>query len=662
MKNAQKYQRHFFHPPEPSTDWIGAPAVNKAPVWCSVDLLEGNQGLYVPMSAGEKLEYFLMLVNMGIKEIEVGFPAASATEFNFVRSLAERRLLPLDVALQVFTHAREDLIRTTFDAIRGIPSAIVHLCGMRPDGKHEQPAKAANEALLDDIVESARLMSSLAEESGSAIRFEFSPDGFDEAGPDLLLHACNAVVDIWKPSEDKKAIINLADCAETAMPHIFASMVEYIGRRLNSRENIILSVHPHNDHGCAVSSAEMALLAGAQRIECSLFGNGERSGNADLVTLALNLYSYGTDPRLDLSNLPHIRKIFERLTGMSVPERQPYSGDFVFSDFSSDNMVTKSLNWHREKHLSSWNIPYLPIDPHDIGRDFDSDIVRFSSESGKGGICYLLKQHYGIAVPEKMRDDVGSRVKQISGEMHRVLTPKNILDIFEENYLYYIPFFGIEDCSFRQLGGIIAEATIVHADKKAVVSAHGNGRLDAVSNIIKQYFGISYELSAYEEYALSRGSSSKAMAFVCVTSAGMPFWGAGSDEDILKASIQALVVAVNKLPNMKSEAGIYDERLMAMQNYIQTNYQTVTLASLAAHFNLSAPYASKYIREKSGRTFGEILTFIRMRKAQVLLINDTMTVETVSYAIGYPNVEHFTRLFKKKFGLTPTHFRNKNKR
>ena len=409
-----------------------------------------------------------------------------------------------------------------------------------------------------------------------------------------------------------------------------------------------------------MADAELGLLAGADRIEGTLFGNGERTGNVDIITLAMNMYSHGIDPGLEFSNMPEIRDKYERLTRMTVNARQPYAGDLVFSAFSGSHQdaIAKGMAWREEKKLDKWTVPYLPIDPIDVGRTYDGDVIRINSQSGKGGVSYILKQNFSIALPEKMREEVGYAVKQVSDEKHKELSPQWVYEIFENNYIENTPYFNISECHFKQNDGIMAEVTICCGEKKTIVDANGNGRLDAVSNTIKQYFGISYELSVYEEHALSHGSSSKAMAYVGITYDGRMYWGAGIDEDIIKASIHALTVAVNKLPQIGCNDNSKDDRLMAMINFIQSNYQYVTLEALAAKFHLSEPYISKFIKDKSGKTFGEHVAYVRMKKAKVLLKNGNMTVENIALAVGYQNVEHFNRLFKKMFEMTPVQYRN----
>ena len=345
---------------------------------------------------------------------------------------------------------------------------------------------------------------------------------------------------------------------------------------------------------------------------------------------------------------------------MHVDARQPYAGDLVFTAFSGSHQdaIAKGMQWREDNNLKLWSVPYLPVDPQDVGRTYDSDVIRINSQSGKGGVNYILKQNFGISLPAAMREEVGYMMKQVSDEEHKELSPQWVYEIFEEHYINPTPYFQITECHFKQVDGIMAETEITCGDKKTIVDANGNGRLDAVSNTIKQYFGISYQLSSYEEHALTQGSSSKAIAYVGITCQGESYWGVGIDEDIIKASIHALCVCVNKLPDIKKNEPLKDERLIKMMNFIHANYQTVTLDDMAEHFHLSEPYISKYIHEKSGRTFVEQVTNIRMKKAKTLLKNGSMTVENIAFSIGYQNVEHFNRTFKKLYDMTPVEFRN----
>ena len=663
MKNFDKYERQYFLPPVCEYDWVKKDYIEKAPIWCSVDLRDGNQALIEPMSLDEKLEFFQMLVDIGFKEIEVGFPAASETEFIFMRTLIERDMIPDDVTVQVLTQAREHIIKKTFEAVKGAPHAVIHLYNSTSVAQREQVFKKDKEQIKKLAVDGAELLKKLASETDGDFSFEYSPESFHGTEVEYAVEVCNAVLDVWQPSEKQKAIINIPATVETAMPHVFATQIEYVSKNLKYRDNVVLSLHPHNDRGCGVSDAELGLLAGADRIEGTLFGNGERTGNVDIITLAMNMFSYGIDPKLDFANMPEIREKYERLTRMQVNDRAPYAGDLVFSAFSGSHQdaIAKGMAWREEKKLKTWTVPYLPIDPMDVGRTYDSDVIRINSQSGKGGISYILKQNFSISMPVAMREEVGYAVKQVSDEEHKELSPQWVYEIFEENYVNRMPYFTVGECHFKQNDGIMAEASINFGGKTTVVDANGNGRLDAVSNTLKQFFDISYELSTYEEHALSHGSSSKAIAYVGITCDGKNYWGVGMDEDIIKASISALVVAVNKLPQIQQNEEGQDERLTAMLNYIQNNYQTVTLESVAEQFHLSEPYVSKYIKDKSGKTFGEHVAHIRMKRAKTLLKNGNMTVENIAYAVGYQNVEHFNRTFKKSFDMTPIQYRNESR-
>ncbi len=663
MKNVKKYTRQYFLPPTQEFDWVKQDYIKKPPIWCSVDLRDGNQALIEPMNLDEKLEFFKLLVDIGFKEIEVGFPAASETEFAFMRALIDRNMIPEDVTVQVLTQARDHIIRKTFEAVKGAPHAVIHLYNSTSVAQREQVFKKDKEEIRKLAVNGAKLLKKLAAETEGDFAFEYSPESFHGTEVDYAVEVCNAVLDVWKPDGSKKVIINIPGTVETAMPHVFASQVEYVSKNLKYREHVTLSLHPHNDRGCGVADAELGILAGADRVEGTLFGNGERTGNVDLITVAMNMYSYGVDPGLDFSEMPRIQEVYERCTGMNVTMRQPYAGELVFTAFSGSHQdaISKGMAYREEKHRKYWTVPYLPIDPMDVGRTYDSDVIRINSQSGKGGVSYILKQNFSIAIPEKMREEVGYAVKHVSDTEHKELSPAWVYDIFAEKYIDYTPFFQIKECHFRQIDGIMAEVTVSIGEKKVKVDAGGNGRLDAVSNALKEFFGISYELSVYEEHALSHGSSSKAMAYVGITCGGKLFWGSGIDEDIIKASIHALTVAVNKLPGISADDKNRDDRLIAMQNYIQANYQRVTLEDMANTFHLSEPYISKYIKEKSGRTFGEHVARIRMKKAKNLLKNGNMTVEDISGAVGYQNVEHFIRMFKKIFDMTPLQYRTSSR-
>lgn len=660
MKNYQKYEKTYFMPPEVTYDWAKKDAIEKPPIWCSVDLRDGNQALIEPMSLEEKLEFFQMLVDVGFKEIEVGFPAASETEYQFMRTLIEKNMIPDDVTVQVLTQAREHIIKKTFEAVKGAPHAVIHLYNSTSVAQREQVFKKSKEEIKKIAIDGAELLLKLASETDGNFTFQYSPESFPGTEVDYAVEVCNAVLDVWKPTKENKAIINIPTTVENAMPHVFACQLEYVHKHLKYRDNVILCLHPHNDRGCGVATAELGVLAGADRIEGTLFGNGERTGNVDIITMGMNMYSHGVDPGLDFSNMKRLRETYERLTRMHVYERQPYAGDLVFTAFSGSHQdaIAKGMAYRDEKQCDTWTVPYLPIDPKDVGRQYDSDVIRINSQSGKGGVNYILKQSHGINLPQAMRAEVGYLVKDVSDKAHKELTPDWVYQIFSDNYINTKPVFHVDECHFKQGDGITAEATINHAGETRVVTAMGNGRLDAVSNAIKQYFNISYELTFYEEHSQSKGSSSKAVAYVGIISKGKTFWGVGIDPDIIRASIEALIVAVNKLEELGNSKSCQDARMVEIMNYIQANYIDITLEDLAEKFYLSKPYISKYIKEKSGITFGKMVKKIRMKKAKSLLKGSNMTVENIALSVGYQNVEHFNRLFKKAYNMTPIQFRN----
>ncbi len=660
MMNYKKYQRQYFMPPTPTYDWVKKEYITEAPIWCSVDLRDGNQALIEPMSLEEKLEFFKMLVDIGFKEIEVGFPAASETEYKFMRALIERDMIPDDVTVQVLTQAREHIIKKTFEAVKGAKHAVIHLYNSTSVAQREQVFKKSKEEVMKIAVDGAELLKKLAAEVEGNFSFEYSPESFPGTEVDYALDVCNAVLDVWQPKKENKVIINIPATVENAMPHVFATQVEYMHKNLKYRDAVTISVHPHNDRGCGVATAELSILAGADRIEGTLFGNGERTGNVDIITLAMNMFSHGVDPKLDFSNMPQICELYERVTRMQVSPRQPYAGDLVFTAFSGSHQdaIAKGMACREKNPDGHWTVPYLPIDPVDVGRTYDSDVIRINSQSGKGGVSYILKQNFGLSLPEKMRENVGYTVKDVSDKEHKELSPEWVHQIFEDKYVNDNSVFSVPEAHFEQKDGIVAEVTIARKDEARVVKSTGNGRLDAVSNAFKQFFDISYELSVYEEHSLSRGSSSKAVAYVGISCNGTMFWGVGIDADIIKASIQALTVAVNQYLTSIGKNGEQDERLTEIKNFINTNYLTVTLDELSEEFHLSKPYLSKYIKAKSGKTFGELVKNVRMKKARTLLKGSSMTVEAISDAVGYQDVEHFIRLFKKKYGMTPVQFRN----
>ena len=659
-KVSQKYGKTYHMPPEVTYDWVKKDCIDKAPIWCSVDLRDGNQALIDPMSLEEKLEFFKLLVDIGFKEIEVGFPASSDTEYNFIRALIERDMIPDDVTIQVLTQAREHIIRKTFEAVKGAPHAVIHLYNSTSVEQREQVFKKDKEAIKKLAVDGADLLRRLADRTEGNFTFEYSPESFSQTEVDYALEVCNAVLDVWRPDPKHKAIINLPTTVQVAMPHVFACQVEYVHKHLKYRDSVVLSVHPHNDRGCGISDAEFGVLAGADRVEGTLFGNGERTGNVDIVTLALNMMCHGVDSGLDFSHIMRIREDYERFTGLKVHERTPYAGDLVFTAFSGSHQdaISKGMTWLKEgKSGKRWDVPYLPIDPADVGREYESDVIRINSVSGKGGVAFVLKQQFGFSLPAAMKEEVGYLVKGVSDKRHQELLPAEIYAIFEENYINPRSVFRIPECHFKQERGIQAEVTIEQNGETRVIRSQGNGRLDAVSNCLKVFFGISYELSVYEEHAISKGSSSKAAAYVGIVHDGQFYWGVGVDEDIIKASIAALASAVNKLTAEQHITTGREERIVEIISFIQNDYENVTLESLSEAFHLSKPYLSKYIREKAGVTFQEVVKKERMKKARSLLRQTNQTVETIAAEVGYENVEHFNRLFKKSYGMTPVQYR-----
>lgn len=534
-------------PPEPCYDWIKKDYVNKAPKWCSVDLRDGNQALVTPMSLEEKLRFWDMLLKIGFKEIEIGFPAASETELYFCRTLIERGLVPDDVSIQVLTQAREHIIAKTFDAIRGSKNAIVHLYNSTSAAQREQVFCKSKAEIKQLAVDGARLCKEYRERTGINCKFEYSPESFTGTEPEFALEVCNAVLDVWKPTGEEKVIINLPVTVELSMPHVYAAQVEYICKHIAYRENAVISLHPHNDRGCGIADTELGLLAGAQRVEGTLFGNGERTGNVDIVTLAMNMYSHGVEPQLDFSDIPETAEVYEALTHMSVYERQPYSGSLVFAAFSGSHQdaIAKGMKWRTENQDKPWNVPYLAIDPKDIGREYEGDVIRINSQSGKGGIGYIMETDFGIHLPTKMREAFGYEVKEISDRAHRELQPKEVYACFYEKYVNRTDNFRVSQAHFAQVDGITAKVEISKGGKYYNCEATGNGRLDAVSNAVKRCLGINYALLSYEEHALELGSTSQAVAYVGIKTENGIYWGAGIHTDIIDASINALVSAIN---------------------------------------------------------------------------------------------------------------------
>ena len=551
MMDASKYKVGYFPVSKEYNKWVEKDHVEKAPIWCSVDMRDGNQSLVIPMSLEEKLEYYKVLLQVGFKEIEVGFPAASETEYEFLRTLIDNNMIPEDVTVQVLTQYREHIIRKTFDACKGAPSAIIHFYNSVSVAQREQVFKKSKEEIKKIAVDGAKLVKKLAAEYEGNFRFEYSPESFTGTEPEYALEVCNAVLDVLEPNETNNVIINLPVTVEMSMPHIYANQIEWCSKHLKYRDSVILSTHPHNDRGCGVADAELAVLAGAQRIECCLFGNGERTGNVDAITLAMNMYSHGVDPHLDFSNMPAICETYERVTRMHVYERSPYAGSLVFAAFSGSHQdaIAKGMTWRKEHNLHEWTCPYIPIDPHDIGRTYDADVIRINSQSGKGGIGFLLQQNYGYNPPPRMREDLGYRVKDVSDHEHKELSVQEVLYVFERAYLNNKAPLNVPEAHFTQNpdSTITAHITVANGSNAPVTcDAVGNGRLDAVANAIEQTTGMHFTLVHYSEHALDNDTDSRACCYVGLKwASGKETWGCGTHTDIIVAGIRALVSAIN---------------------------------------------------------------------------------------------------------------------
>lgn len=548
MKNTEKYVRNYFMPPEKCYKWTEREYVDKAPIWCSVDLRDGNQALIVPMGLDEKLEFFKFLVKLGFKEIEIGFPAASQTEYDFCRTLIEKKLIPDDVTIQVLTQSREHIIKKTFEAVDGAKNVIVHLYNSTSAAQREQVFKKPKNEIIDIAVSGAKLFLDYAKDFKGNCRFEYSPESFTGTEPEFALEICNEVLKVWDPAADKKIIINLPVTVELSMPHVYASQIEYMCKHLYKRENVVVSLHPHNDRGCAVADTEMGLLAGADRVEGTLFGNGERTGNVDIVTLALNMYTHGVDPMLDFSNMPEIVSMYERMTCMKVDDRQPYGGSLVFAAFSGSHQdaIAKGMKWREENDAPHWTVPYLPIDPKDLGREYDGDVIRINSQSGKGGIGFILQRKFGINLPPKFRETVGYAIKDISDKRHCELMPEEIYKAFMNNFVNVESKLKFKEVHFVQGSEYEASLTVIQNNSERVITGKGNGRLDAVSDALRRCLNIRFTIRSYNEHALNSTSKAKAITYVELEDKnGIVTWGAGVHSDIITSSVKGLISALN---------------------------------------------------------------------------------------------------------------------
>ena len=561
MKNWTKYSPGYYNPPVCEHKWVTKDHVDKAPRWCSVDLRDGNQALIVPMTLDEKLSMFKALCDIGFKEIEVGFPAASETEFDFLRRLIDDSLIPEDVTVQVLTQSREHIIRKTFDALVGAKKAVVHLYNSTSFAQRQQVFRMSEDEITEIAVTGAKLIKEIAKEyPGTEFQYEYSPESFTGTEPEFALRVCNEVIDVWEPTPDNKVIINLPATVEMSMPHVCADQIEYMSENLHCRENVVVSLHPHNDRGTGVADAELGLLAGADRIEGTLFGNGERTGNVDIVTLAMNMFTHGVDPGLNFEDMPSVVSMYEKYTGMVVEPRHPYSGSLVFAAFSGSHQdaIAKGMKWREETDPSRWTVPYLPIDPHDVGREYEADVIRINSQSGKGGVAYIIERDYGFVIPKAMRAEVGYMMKDISDKHHEELKPDEIFEVFEKKYINYFSPLDITEAYFSHFSSTKAESddgfmvrmkVVIDGGEVKEYEGRGNGRLDAVANALKKTdYKFNYKFVTYSEHAISQESNSKAAAYICIEDeVGRQFWGVGTQADIILASVNALVSALNRM-------------------------------------------------------------------------------------------------------------------
>ncbi len=528
--------------------------IEKAPIWASVDLRDGNQALAIPMNVDEKLEMFQMLVAIGFKEIEVGFPSASDTEFQFIRRLVAEKQIPDDVSLQVLVQAREHLIRRTFESLEGVPQAIVHLYNSTSPLQRRVTFGKSKEAIKAIAVEGTQLVKELVDTvPDTKIRFQYSPESFSDTEVDYALEICEAVMEVWEPTVEEPMILNLPATVEMATPNVHADQIEWFCRHMKERDKAIISLHTHNDRGTGIAATELGLMAGADRVEGTLFGNGERTGNLDIVTVAMNLYTQGVDPGLDFSKLPEIRSVYERVTRMSVPERQPYAGDLVFTAFSGSHQdaIKKGMDLRDpSKHDGElWQVPYLMIDPQDIGRNYEA-IIRINSQSGKGGVAYLLARDFGLDLPKAMHPEVGTVVNNAADQDSRELSTEEVYQIFEKEYINLsrpLEILSIEREDFSKTGEVRVEADIRMHGEAMTVAGQGNGPISAFVDSLQQKGWKDFKLLDYRQHSIGGGSKTKAAAYIQIEQeSGKIHFGCGIDANIELAGLRALVSAFNR--------------------------------------------------------------------------------------------------------------------
>jgi 2-isopropylmalate synthase len=527
--------------------WPGR-IIEKAPIWCSVDLRDGNQSLENPMNLVQKLDFFSFLVETGFKEIEIGFPAASETEYSFTRALIEGGLIPNDVVIQVLTQSREHIIRKTFEAIQGAKKAVVHLYNSTSALQREVVFNMSKHEITQLAVDGAALINKLANEYGrEKFIFEYSPESFTGTEPDYAVEICNAVLDVWNPSPNNKVIINLPSTVEMSTPNVYADQIEYVCDHINYRDSVIISLHAHNDRGTAVAATELGVMAGADRVEGTLFGNGERTGNADILTIGMNLYSQGIDPKLDFSKIDDMVSIYERSTGLVVHPRHPYAGALVFTAFSGSHQDAINKGLARLKdHPDHWEVPYLPIDPTDVGRTY-APIIRINSQSGKGGVAFILEQNFGIDMPKAMQVHFGDVVKHHTDKCGSEIQPDKIFELFKQEYISETPvsLFKFMDTTN---GETIVEAKLNIDSELRIITGRGEGIIDAFCQALRDTMRIQFEINQYSEHSLEYGSRSRAITYVEISGADhKKYYGAGISGSISRSSLRAVVSAVNNL-------------------------------------------------------------------------------------------------------------------
>ncbi len=559
MKQYRNKYRQFNGVSLPDRTWPGK-VLDHAPAWCSVDLRDGNQALVNPMGVDAKLEYFDLLVKIGFKQIEVGYPSSSQTEFDFVRRLIEEDRIPDDVAIQVLTQAREQFVQKTAESVRGAKNVILHLYNAISPAQRKYNFGKSKEEVIELAVGGVRAIKKVAgqlQAEGTNVILEYSPENFSETEIDYSLEICRAVMKEWGATPDKKVILNLPATIECCLPNQFADLIEYFGREIGDRDSCIISLHHHNDRGEGIAQCEMGLLAGAERVEGCLFGNGERTGNMDVVTAALNMYTQGVDPGLDFSDLETVSLTFERLTGMSIHPRQPYSGELVYTAFSGGHQdaIRKAIEAHASMEDDvRWDVPYLLIDPHDIGREY-TGLIRINSQSGKGGAVYILEHEFGIMPPKEMHPVIGAVVKARADELQRELSATEIYELFENKWIATKSPLNVLEITEKHMegerGGPGIEhkeqtATIEWEGKKYVITASGNGPLDAFVNIMKRTSAPAFNITSFHEHSIGSGSDTHAISFVQITKAdGTKTWGVGKSSNVGRAGIAAIVSAIN---------------------------------------------------------------------------------------------------------------------